>query len=217
MVLGGGWYGPRRMDTIQVPPEHYDWPTYNIKGRWSSYWHQLDEVVATGAETCVEIGVGPGIIRHALAHAGISVTCVDIDPGLGVDRQGDILSLPCSDGEFDVVLCAQVLEHLPWRDVPRAVAEVRRTCRTHAIVSLPQTGFSAALGIELPLLGRRAFATRVPLRRRHSFDGQHHWQVGARGTGRREVRGVLGRGFEIEREYTVPEFSYHRFYVLRAV
>jgi hypothetical protein len=158
MVLGGGWYGPRRMDTIQVPREHYDWPTYNIKGRWSSYWHQLDEVVATGAETCVEIGVGPGIIRHALAHAGISVTCVDIDPGLGVDRQGDILSLPCSDGEFDVVLCAQVLEHLPWRDVPRAVAEVRRTCRTHAIVSLPQTGFSAALGIELPLLGRRAFA-----------------------------------------------------------
>jgi hypothetical protein len=31
------------------------------------------------------------------------------------------------------------------------------------------------------------------------------------------VRGVLGRGFGIEREYTVPEFSYHRFYVLRAV
>jgi hypothetical protein len=148
MVLGGGWYGPRRMDTIQVPREHYDWPTYNIKGRWSSYWHQLDEVVATRAETCVEIGVGPGIIRHALAHAGISVTCVDIDPGLGVDRQGDILSLPCSDGEFDVVLCAQVLEHLPWRDVPRAVAEVAapagrtRSSRCHRPGSPPHSGSS---------------------------------------------------------------------------
>ena len=31
------------------------------------------------------------------------------------------------------------------------------------------------------------------------------------------MREVLCRGFEIEREYTVPEFTYHRFYVLRAV
>ena len=145
------------------------------------------------------------------------MTRVDIDPRLGVERHGDIRSLPCSDGEFDVVLCAQVLEHLLWQDVPRAVAEVRRTCRTHAIVSLPQTGFSAAIGVDLSLLGRRSFATRVPLRRRHLFDGQHHWQVGARGTGRRKVREVLCRGFEIEREYTVPEFTYHRIYVLRAV
>ena len=31
------------MDGIQVPPDHYDWPTYNIKGRWISYWHLVDE------------------------------------------------------------------------------------------------------------------------------------------------------------------------------
>ena len=57
----------------------------------------------------------------------------------------------------------------------------------------------------------------IPLPRRHVFDGQHHWQVGAPGTSRRQVREALRRGFEIEREYTVPEFTYHRFYVLRAV
>ena len=205
------------MVRIQVPPEHYDWPTYNLKGRWISYWHQVDEVVATGAATSVEIGVGPGIVRHALAQAGVSVTSVDIDPGLGVDRRGDIMSLPCSDGEFGVVLCAQVLEHIPWYDVPRAVAEIRGTCRTHAIVSLPQTGFSAGIGIELWSLGRRSLATKIPVPRRYSFDGQHHWEVGARGTGRCRVRDALRRGFEIEREYTVPEFTYHRFYVLRAV
>ena len=205
------------MDGIQVSPQHYDWPSYNLKGRWISYWHQVDEVVATGAATCVEIGVGPGIIRHALAQAGIEATCVDIDPDLGADRRGDVTSLPCSDGEFDVVLCAQVLEHLPWGDVPQAIAEVRRTCRTHAIISLPQTGFSAGFAIDLARLGRRSYATRIPLPRRHVFDGQHHWQVGARGTSRRQVREALRRGFEIEREYTVPEFTYHRFYVLRAV
>jgi hypothetical protein len=205
------------MDGIQVSPQHYDWATYNLKGRWISYWHQVDEVVATGAATCLEVGVGTGIIRHALAQAGVEVTCVDIDPRLGVDRVGDVTSLPCSDREFDVVLCSQVLEHLPWGEVPRAIAEIRRTCRTHAIVSLPQTGFSLGMGVELSVLGRRSFATRVPLPRRYVFDGQHHWEVGALGTRRGRVREALRRGFEIEREYTVPEFSYHRFYVLRAV
>jgi Methyltransferase domain len=201
---------------IQVEPDHYDWASYILKGRWVSFWHQVQEVRATGAATCVEIGVGPGIVRQALAGAGVAVTCVDIDPGLGVDRVGDVRSLPCSDGEFDVVLCSQVLEHLPWADVPQAVAELRRTCRTHAIVSLPQSGPSVGIGIDLWRV-RRSVATRVPLPFRHRFDGQHYWQVGARGTQRPQVRATLSQGFEIEREYTVPEFSYHRFYVLRAV
>ncbi len=202
------------MSDIQVAPSHYDWATYNVKARWNSYWHQIDEVLKTGAASCLEIGTGSGVVRDVLRSMGIEVTVVDIDAALGVDRVGDVRALPAQTGEFDVVLCSQVLEHLPWVDVPKAVSELSRVCRTHAIVSVPQSGSDITLDIALPKFGRRRFHGRLNSRQEWQFDGQHYWQVLSRGTGRRAVRSVLTEGFRLEREFTVPEFTYHRFYVL---
>lgn len=203
------------MTEIQVSPEHYDWSTYNIKGRWVSYWHQVTEVLATGAKTVLEIGTGTGAVRDTLRGMGVEVTVVDIDQALGVDRVGDVRDLPAGDGEFDVVLCSQVLEHVPWADVPKAVAELRRVCRTHAVVSIPQSGVDLGMTLTLPNLGTRRVGARINSPWRHSFDGQHYWQVCARGHGRKVVRQTLSAGFVLEREFTVPELTFHRFYVLR--
>jgi 2-polyprenyl-3-methyl-5-hydroxy-6-metoxy-1,4-benzoquinol methylase len=97
----------------QVEPSHYRGLDYNTKGRWASYWHQISEVLDVSPASCLEVGVGAGYVRHALQENGVTVTTVDIDPRLGVDRVGDVSALSCADGEFDVVLCAQVLEHVP--------------------------------------------------------------------------------------------------------
>jgi SAM-dependent methyltransferase len=203
------------MSEIQVPPSHYDWATYDVKPRWNSYWHQIDEVLKSGARSCLEIGTGSGVVRDVLRRMGVAVTVVDIDDALGVDRVGDVRSLPAADGEFDAVLCCQVLEHLPWPEVPVAAAELRRVCSGHAIVSLPQSGSDVLLDVALPKFGRRRVHGRVNSRSGWSFDGQHYWQVLSRGTGRRAVRRVFSdAGFHVEREFTVPEFTYHRFYVL---
>jgi hypothetical protein len=146
------------MSEIQVATTHYDdWLQYHRKARWVSYWHQITEVLAVKPATCLEIGIGAGFVRDALTKQGLKVTTVDIDEGLGVDRVGDVRNLPCEDGEFDVVLCSQVLEHIPWAAVPSAVAELRRVCRTHSIVSLPQsgTGFGLSFGISVSAVGSR--------------------------------------------------------------
>lgn len=203
------------MTEIQVPPQHYDWNTYNIKGRWVSYWHQVTEVLASSATSVLEIGTGTGVVRDTLRGLGVAVTVVDIDEALGVDRVGDVRALPAAADEFDAVLCSQVLEHIPWSDVPTAVAELRRVCRSHAIVSIPQSGVDVGLTLTLPYAGARRFGARINSPRRHRFDGQHYWQVCARGHGRRRVRETITRGFALEREFTVPELTFHRFYVLR--
>ena len=207
------------MSDVQVPPSHYDWLPYNKKARWASYWHQITEMLATGASTCLEIGTGSGIVRDVLVKQGVKVVTVDIDEALGVDRVGDVRQLPADDREFDAVLCSQVLEHIPWPDVPRAVAERLRVCRQHAIVSLPQSGVAVGVAIShsLPMVAEKGFTVRIGTPRRHRFDGQHYWQVGSRGTSRATVRKILSQGFEVKREYAVPEFTYHRFYVLRRV
>src|SRR4051812_39743441 len=98
------------MAGVQVPTAHYDWSHYNRKGRWASYWHQVDEVLATRAGTCLEIGTGSGEVRDALRRFGVEVTAIDIDADLGPQLVGDVRDLPCEDGSFDVVLASQVLE-----------------------------------------------------------------------------------------------------------
>lgn len=207
------------MSEIQVARAHYDdWLTYHRKARWISYWHQITEVLATRAATCLEIGIGAGFVRDALVKQGVAVTTVDIDQELGVDRVGDVRNLPCKDGEFDAVLCSQVLEHVPWQDVPRGVSELRRVCRTHSVVSLPQSGVGVGLSFGVSAgnwLAERGITLRAPDPRMYRFDGQHHWEVSSRGKGRNAVRRILSEGFSVEREFPVPEFPYHRFYVLR--
>lgn len=200
---------------IQVEPAHYDWRSYNKQGRWLSYWHQIDEVLAFEPTSCLEIGIGTGIVGQQLSRHGVTVTTIDVDERLGVDRVGDVRALPCGDREFDVVVCCQVLEHLPWHDVPTALGELRRVALKGAVVSVPQSG----IDLRFALTVRRSsvnWGTRIRTFRAGSMLDQHYWEVGRRGTPRAVIRkAVRGSGFRIDREYTVPGFTYHRFYVLR--
>lgn len=199
---------------IQVEPEHYDWLSYNVRGRWLSYWHQVDEVLRLRATSCLEIGKGTGLVGEQISRAGIPVTTVDFDARLGADRVGDVRSLPCSDAEFDVVLCSQVLEHLPWAELPIALEEIYRVSSRAAVISLPQSGLSISGSVGVHEF-TRSFGTKVQTPHAGRLPDEHYWQVGRRGTHRRDVRRRMQRaGFTVSCEYSVPEFTFHRFYIL---
>lgn len=202
----------------QVAAAHYDWSDYHSKARWASYWHQVSEVLNTRATSCLEVGTGSGVVKQTLIGAGVDTVSVDFAEDLAPDLVGDVRDLPVGDASYDVVLASQVLEHIPWDDVPKAVSEIRRVCRTHAVLSLPQAGWGVGIVASAHALGffnQQGTSLIAGLPWRHRFDGQHHWEVGARGTRQATVRNVLATGFAVVREYTVPEMPYHRFYVLR--
>ena len=202
------------MEQIQVEPEHYAWNTYNEQWRWASYWHQIDEVLRVSPTTCLEVGIGTGDVRAALTANGVNVTVVDIDDRLGVDRAGTVTALPCKDNEFEVALCCQVLEHLPWEEVDQALAELARVSSRRVVVSVPQSGRTIRLKVEIPVLGGFEFLERTPGIGPYRFDGQHYWQVGAKGQRRSDVRAAMAHRFHIESEYMVKGNPYHRFYVM---
>jgi SAM-dependent methyltransferase len=96
----------------------------------------------TGAPRVIEAGCG---VRSHLAYpAGAQVVGIDILRSqlvrhVGSTRlaQGDVTALPVASGCADLIVCWDVLEHLPAPD--RAIAEIARTLRPGglAVLALP--------------------------------------------------------------------------------
>lgn len=51
-------------------------------------------------------------------------------------KVGDVTAIDAADGEYDLVLAIEVLEHVP--DPERALREIARVCRGHVVLSVPR-------------------------------------------------------------------------------
>jgi SAM-dependent methyltransferase len=60
----------------------------------------------------LEIAPQPQIRRY-LESVGVRYVGLDVESRLPIDIQADATSLPFRDGTFDVIICYQVLEHIP--------------------------------------------------------------------------------------------------------
>ena len=95
----------------------------------------------------LEVGVGEGEVTARLAARWPNATFVGVDlpdPELaghwGGKRFsplfGDIGRLPFPDDSFDLVLCIEVLEHVPYPEL--ALAELDRVARRDLVASVPR-------------------------------------------------------------------------------
>lgn len=84
----------------------------------------------------LEVGGGPGELAERMQRElGAHVRFVDVSPrmvelarGRGIDAQvGDVQALPFADGQFDTVVAAWMLYHVP--SVPLGLAEIARVLR----------------------------------------------------------------------------------------
>lgn len=199
---------------VQVAPSHYRWSSYVEQRRWASYWHQIDEVLRVEPNSALVIGPGDGIVVDVLRRFGVQVVTSDIDTALGPNVVADVRDLPFEDGAFDIVLCCQVLEHLPFDQLGRCLAEIARVGHGRAVVSIPKKGRSWEVTLRLAPLVTFQRSGKLPARTRHRFDGQHYWELSARGYPSKRVASVFEEHFRIEREFHVATNPYHHFYVL---
>jgi ubiquinone/menaquinone biosynthesis C-methylase UbiE len=180
-----------------------------------SYWYQATEVRRCGGRQVLEVGIGMGLTTWLLRRWGLEVATLDVDPSLEPTYVGDVRALPCADGQFDTVLAAEVLEHLPYCDFEQSLRELRRVARRNVVLTLPcpLVGFHA--GLNLPLLKPLFLACGLPRCSRHRFDGQHHWELGRRGYSKRRIRrSIRAAGLTIAREYRPGLSLYSYFFVL---
>ncbi len=167
--------------TPQVDKSHYG-RSYRSRDRWLSYYHQLSEVRSCSPSSVLEVGPGEGIVTEALRRDGVRVVTCDIAEDLHPDRVGSIVALPSTDGEFDLALAAEVLEHIRFDDVPQALKELRRVSALHVVVSLPHPGWVFSLSVKLPLLPYLNIFFQIPFFwQTHIFNGEHYWELGKKG------------------------------------
>ena len=117
--------------------------------------------------------------------------------------------------KYDVVLCAQVLEHLPFSKFEKSLNEIKKVCKRYAIITLPYGGIDLSLIVYFSKKGlKKILNTKIPFPRKHKFDGEHYWEIGKKGYSLSKIRKILSKYFIVEREFYPPENIWHYFFVL---
>lgn len=200
-------------DAPQVGPEHYQSATYERRERMLGYWHQADEILRRKPENVLEVGIGNGFLHRYLRARAVNIHTLDFDGRLEPDTVGSVLELPFADKSFDAACCFETLEHLPWKDFPKALAELTRVARRWVLLSLPDVSPYMRLTFDLGPFHVRRLHTLPSLRPRpHAFDGEHYWEIGKLGYPIRRVKEEIDRaGLDIESDFRVAELPYFHF------
>jgi hypothetical protein len=193
---------------------------YDNDHRWLNYWEQIKFVrelskINKDKTKLLEIGVGNKTVSEYLKRRGIEVTTADINNKLKPDIILDLTDIKLKDDLFDIVLCCEVLEHIPLKKVPLALKGLYRITKRFVIISIPYHAFGFGFSFLIPLIGKKDFIFRLPFPKKHRFDGQHYWEMGKRGVSRNMIRNMIkSSGFQILKEKNVPLQPYYYFFIL---
>ncbi len=200
----------------QVLKEHYFTRSYFTKDRWASYWYQLEMVLQCSPRTLLEIGPGDHTVSDTLEKRGIAVTTADIAKDLFPKVIASVTDLPFGEDSFDAVLAAEVLEHIGFEDVPRALREMRRVTKRFLFIGLPHAGIVFSCGFKLPLFRRFDCIWKLPFFwKKHRFQGEHHWELGKRGYGISRIRKLfVEQGFVVRAARLHADDPAHYFFIL---
>lgn len=203
---------------MKIIKEQYLHREYNTPRRWMSYWYQIQEILDRKPHKLLEIGKGNGIVTNYIDRVGIEVTTCDIEKKIRPDVVADIRNLPFKNSSFDFVLCAQVLEHIPFKDFQTGLKNIYKVTKKWALVTLPDYSvFDFYLGFKIfPFIPKfvKTFKIRLPVS--HRFNGDHYWEISKRGYPLNKIRSTIKEtGFEIIKDYCPNENPFHHFFLLK--
>jgi hypothetical protein len=144
----------------------------------------------------------------------MQVTTLDLEPLLRPDVVGDVARLGLRDGAFDCILAGQVLEHIPFEELPVALSELSRITKRYVVITLPAPMIGLSVLVNVPLFSPIDVVLGLPYRVPHRFDGQHYWELGKRGYSIRNVRSKINQsGLRVLREFRPAPSLYVYFFV----
>lgn len=200
----------------QVDPAHY-LKGYDTKQRFASYWHQINEMLELAPDNTLEIGIGNSFVSDYLRKIKFNIITLDLDERLLPDVAASVTYIPFKNESFDLVVCCEVLEHIPFQFFHKALSEIRRVTRNYAIISLPDCSRVYRIQIQIPKYGEIKKLIELPRLKipKHKFDGEHYWEIGKYEYPLQKITDIITKTrFCIKKCYRVFEIPYHRFFIL---
>ena len=147
-----------------------------------SFSHQLHHIWSMKPKNVLEIGIGNGFISEFLKRAGISVTTADINQNLNPDICAPLneLSRNLNGRKFDLIICCEVLEHMPLSELDNSLSYLREL-GDRLFMTLPNANRTFGIGglSFIPKLGSRIINFNFNLPYKHNLtDSPHFWEVG---------------------------------------
>ncbi len=190
---------------------------YNSKAGWLNYWYQISETLEVSPDNVLVIGKGSGIIEdniRQLSNEKTNVLTLDINYAVNSDIAGEVTGLPFTNDAFDVVVCCQVLEHLPFERFPAALSELHRVAKKRVVLSCPHGGEHIKIAFGLPFSKEKKLVMKNPITRKHYKGKNHYWEIG-RGVSKKQVTDRISRLFDIEKNFLNEISCDQRFFILK--
>lgn len=135
------------MSEIEITEDYYNHHWSFVKGLSPQEEERIRQTISLIPEdvsSILDVGCGDGrITNHLIPQYSRVVGLESSKEALRYVKTekmlGSIDCLPFPDRNFDLVLCCEVLEHLPFRVYPKAMEELERVASKYIIVTVPNS------------------------------------------------------------------------------
>lgn len=192
---------------------------YFTKTQWMSYFNQVIFVKKCADKLnkvnirVLEIGKGNGIVASILQTIGYNVITWDINPHLKPDKVVDICDVVEISEQYDIVLCAEVLEHIPFQMFEQLVERISLLTSEYFIITLPNAKRFLKINIDVPLF-HNLFIIPAPRFLRHNLSSMHFWEINSQGDTQLErIKRILRNNATIIEDGIIRENPCHYYFI----
>lgn len=158
---------------------------------WFRYYYLVKNVIHLGGKNILEIGTGSGLVKNCLEPIVSNYKVLDINPNLNPDFLGDVrIYNKKLENKFDIIIAADVLEHMPFSDLPKTIKNIfsyLKKSSSYALITIPHrcSNFLFMSPTQIPHVfrvptGFLSFGSfwRRFIKRKIWIDPHHEWEIG---------------------------------------